>query len=69
MGCPVSILRLDNRARARICSAGGHRLHRDAVLNRADIDAQIAGNAFFVDHAKGAVIRHGNRLMLSLIHI
>ena len=47
----------------------GQVLHGDAVLDRADIDAEIAADAFGVDHLEmaAAVLRRGDRLMRGVL--
>ena len=60
---PVGIRRFDRFSGTRVRGARGQFHHRDAILDRADIDAEIAGHAFIVDHAEGAVFGHGNRLV------
>ncbi len=45
MGGPVGVFALDHLAGARVHLARGHRHHRDAILDRADIDAEVAGDA------------------------
>ena len=47
---PVGVDRRHRLAGALVHHAGRQRLHGDAVLDRADIDAQIAADALVVDH-------------------
>lgn len=58
VGCPVGIFFLHNLAGARINRACRHPLHRDAPLDRADIDAEIAGDAFVVLDLEYAIVGH-----------
>ena len=48
MRCPVQDLVGDFLASACV-DTFGHRLHRNAVINRADADAKITANAFIID--------------------
>ena len=50
MGGPVAVFLDDLAARALIAAAGRQLLHGDAVFDRADIDTEIAADAFRVDH-------------------
>ena len=49
---PIGVLFLDYLTRARIDCPRGHLLHCDAIFDRADVDAEVAGDAFLVDHLK-----------------
>ena len=54
-------MRLDHAAGARVDRAGRQRLHGDAVLHRADHDAEVAADAFGVDHLEVALAGDGVR--------
>ena len=62
---PVGIFLLNLLAGPFVDGSCCERLHGDAVLNRADIDAKIAADAFFLDHFEmPPTIQHGgDRLM------
>ena len=57
MGCPVGII-TNFAPGAVIHSANRHFDHGDAVFHRADVHAQIAGDAFIIHHFENAVGRH-----------
>src|SRR5262245_17541950 len=65
---PVGIFRIDPPPGARV-DAFRHLDHGDAVLDRAYRDAEIAGDAFAVDHleAARAIGRHRDRLMRGVL--
>src|SRR5262249_47534662 len=65
---PVGLLARDRPPRARI-DAAGHRLHGDAVLDRAHADAQVATHALCVDHFEvaRAVLRRGDGLVRGVL--
>jgi hypothetical protein len=52
---PVGVVVLHRLAGALIDDARLQLLHGDAALHRADIDAEVAGHAFLVDHLEDAV--------------
>ena len=47
---PVGIVPRDGTSRPWINGSGGHWFHGDAIFHRADRDAEIAADAFLVDH-------------------
>ncbi|MPL84611.1 hypothetical protein SDC9_30576 [bioreactor metagenome] len=51
---------------ARVHRAKRQGLHADAI-DRADIDAEVAGDAFLVLHGEGAVLAHGDRLVRGVL--
>ena len=53
---PVAMIRLHSLARAGIDHTVGEALHRDAVFDRADIDAEVTGNTLVVDHLERPVL-------------
>ena len=64
---PVAVLRIDRPFGARINATDC--FHCDAILDRANADAQIATDAFFVDHLKAplAVDGVGDRLVRGVL--
>ena len=52
---PVRIVAFDHLARALVHLSGLQRHHGDAVIHRADIDAQVAAHALLLDHLEMAL--------------
>jgi hypothetical protein len=62
MRCPVGV-GLDLAAGARIDLAERQLFHGDAILDRADVDAKVAGHALIVLDAERPVFAHLDRLV------
>ncbi len=69
MGRPVGVVRIDRLAGALVEGAGRQLLHGDAVLDRADVDAEIAADAFLFHHLEmtHAVDELRDRLMRGVL--
>ena len=63
MGRPITVVGVYFLSRSRINRTNLHPLHRDTIVNRANVDAKIASNAFFIDHFKDPAFFHGNGLV------
>src|SRR5690606_7684800 len=69
VGCPVGGGRDNRRAGPAVQLSWRKRMQGDAVLNRADIDAEIAAYAFLVHHLEmaDAIDDIGNRLVRRIL--
>ena len=66
MLCPIAAV--DRRPPlAGVRRARGQFLHRDAVLYRAEVGAEVAGQAFGIDHVEHAVGFHGDGLVAGVL--
>src|SRR5215213_11546949 len=66
---PIAVIGIDRLAGARVDRARRQRLHGDAVLDRADVDAEIAADAFRIDYLEmpHAMDHVGDRLMRGVL--
>src|SRR5690606_16216338 len=63
---PVGVV-ADRPAGPGIDLALGEGAHGDAVLDRADVDAEVAGNALGIVHLEDAALLHPDRLVAGVL--